>query len=72
MFRQPEVQHLHVAVARNHNVFGLEIAMYDAGGVRRRERIGDLDGGIQGFPRRQTAPLEDARSDSPSTNSETM
>ena len=40
--RQPEVQHLRVPAGRDHDVFGLEVAVHDAGGVRRRERFRDL------------------------------
>ena len=40
--REPEVEHLHVAVGADHDVFRLDVAVDDAGGVRRGERAGHL------------------------------
>ena len=46
---EPEVEHLDRAGARGqHDVFGLEIAMHDAGGVRGGHGVGDLDGDFDG------------------------
>ena len=52
-FRQPEVEHLRAAVARDHDVGGLDVAMDDAARVRRRERAGDLDGIVERRGNRQ-------------------
>ena len=40
--RQAEIQHLDVSACRNHQVFGLDVAVDDAGGVRGRQRVGGL------------------------------
>ena len=44
---EPEVQDLHVAVGADHHVLGLEVAMDDAGVVRGRDRLRDLDGDVE-------------------------
>ncbi len=41
-FREPEVEHLHLAVGRELHVRGFEIAVHDAFFVRRLERVRDL------------------------------
>ena len=69
---EAEVEHLHRARGREHDVAGLEIAVDDAALVRRLDRRGDLD-------RRRRAPRATASaprasrcaSVSPSTNSST-
>ena len=68
---QPEVQHLRVAVAANHHVLGLDVAMDDAGGVRGRERLRDLPADVD-HRRRRVLSLHLARSVAPSMNSWTM
>ena len=40
--REAEVEHLHVAVGADHDVFGLDVAVDDAGGVRRGQRARHL------------------------------
>ena len=40
--RKPEIEHLREAVARHHDVPGLQIPMHDPGGVRLREPLGGL------------------------------
>ena len=40
---QTEVQHLHTAAVIDHDIGWLQVAMYDASRMRRRERIGHLD-----------------------------
>ena len=40
-FRQSEIEHLH-AVARQHDVLRLDVAMGDSGAMGAVERIGDL------------------------------
>ena len=40
--RQPEVEHLHVAVGADHDVLGLDVPVDDAGGVRGGERARHL------------------------------
>ena len=44
--RQAEVENLGVAIAGEEYVLGLEIAMHDALGMRRREALCDLQRGI--------------------------
>jgi hypothetical protein len=44
---EAEVEHLHEAVGPDDHVFGLEVAVHDAGGVRGGERRGDLDGDVE-------------------------
>ena len=39
--REPEVEHLHAPVARQHHVRGLDVAVHHALLVRRRQRLGD-------------------------------
>ena len=55
---QPEVQHLHVPVATDHDVLGLQVAVDDAGVVRRRDGLGDLDADGQRLTHLETAALE--------------
>ena len=50
---EAEVEDLHVAVARQHDVLGLEVAGDDAGGVRPREPVGQLAGDVEHPPGRQ-------------------
>ena len=44
---EPEVEDLHLAAARHENVARLQIAMDDAGGVRRDQAADDLSGQIE-------------------------
>ena len=46
-FGQSEIQYLRVAALGDENVRGLDVAVDDAFGVRRIERIGNLDGQIE-------------------------
>ena len=46
---EPEVEDLRAAVARQHDVFGFEVAMNHAGGMGRGESVGDLGGEIDGL-----------------------
>ena len=68
-----EVEHLDVAVAAQHHVLGLDVAMHDALVVRGDERRADLDRDVHGLRRaragRATAP---SRSVSPSISSLAM
>ena len=41
--REAEIEHLRVALRRDDDVVGLDVAMHDARGVRVGERVGDLD-----------------------------
>ena len=41
---QAEIKHLHGAIGADHDVGRFQIAMDDAAGVRRRQRIGDRNG----------------------------
>jgi hypothetical protein len=59
--RQAEVQDLHVPVASNHHVFGLQVAMDDARIVGGGERAGHLERHIDRIRGRQPA-AGDARS----------
>ena len=61
-FRQSEVEHLRVAVARDLDVGRLEVAMDEAALVRRLERRGDLRTDPQRLSRRRTdaAPIRSA------------
>ena len=49
---QPEVQHLRIAVAANHHVLGLDVAMDDAGRVGGRKRLRDLPADVDHRRRR--------------------
>ena len=40
--REPEIEHLHVAVGADHDVLRLDVPVDDAGGVRRGQRAGHL------------------------------
>ena len=53
-----EVEHLHVAVRPQHQVVGLDVAMHDAGRVRRCQRRGGLDGDLENLAQRQLATLQ--------------
>src|SRR5262245_44352843 len=52
---QSEVQYLHVTVGPQHDIFGLDVAVSDPGGVRRRQRAGGLDRHFQRFGRLHSA-----------------
>ena len=51
--RQAEVEQLHVAVGPEHHVFGFDVAMDNAPGVRSGERTCKLDGNVQSVGDRQ-------------------
>ena len=53
MPRQPEIQNLHAAFPRQHDILRLEIPVHDAGGVRGRETLGHLRGDLNHSARRQ-------------------
>ena len=55
---EAEIQHLHPALDRHHDVGGLEIAVQDALLVRRRQRLGDLDAECGHVAHRQRAGRE--------------
>ena len=57
---QTEVEKLH-AVASQHDVAGLQIAVHDAASMRVVQGIGDPDGGPQGERQRQRAVLQPPR-----------
>ncbi len=59
--RQPEVEHLDLAVRRDLDVGRLEIAMDDAALVRRFERVGHLPGDGERLGNRERAGLEAIR-----------
>src|SRR5436190_10628596 len=42
-----EIEHLYITVRAQHHIFGLDIAMDDAGPVRCVESLGDLDHGLE-------------------------
>jgi len=44
---QAEVQDFEVAVSRHHHVAGLQVTMRDAAGVRRGNRVRQLNGDLQ-------------------------
>ncbi len=48
--REAEVEHLHRAAAREEDVGRLDVAMQDAFGVRRVERVGDLRRDVEHVP----------------------
>ena len=50
---EPEVEDLHEAVARQHHVLGLEVAVDDAGRVRPGQPLGQLAADVQDLPDRQ-------------------
>ena len=68
---QPEVQHLHVAVAAHHHVLGLDVAMDDARGVGGGQRLRDLPAESSTVDS-AIGPSIFARSVAPSMNSWTM
>ena len=46
---QAEIQDLHQPLRRDHDVARLQIAMHNAGGMGRGQRVRDLDGVLQGL-----------------------
>ena len=52
---EAEVEHLGEAGVGDDDVAGLDVAVHDAGGVRDRERIGNLQGVLQRLPNREPA-----------------
>ena len=52
-FRQPEIEYLDTPAVGDHQIRGLDVAVYDSGGVRRRQRIGNLDAILQHFAKWQ-------------------
>ena len=55
--RQPEIEHLDVAVWPQHHVLGLDVAMDEAPRVGGRERPGHLQHNLDGVLGSATAPL---------------
>ena len=55
--RQSEVQHLHLAVGRDLDVGGLQVAVDDALLMRGFEGFGNLQGQLQGFFNRDRTAL---------------
>ena len=53
--REPEVHHLDDAVAPDHDVLRLDVAVDDAAAVRRGKRRGDLGADVHEFAHRQRA-----------------
>ena len=53
--REPEVHHLDDAVAPDHDVLRLDVAVHDAAAVRRGERRGDLGADVHDIAHRQRA-----------------
>ena len=53
--REPEVEHLEPALARHHDVAGLQVAVDNALVVRGRERVGERDREVQQPGERQSA-----------------
>jgi hypothetical protein len=51
----PEVEHFHVSVGPEHDVLGLDVAMYDASSVGGCERTDDLDHDVNSFTQRHSA-----------------
>ncbi len=47
-FGQPKVQHFDQPAVVHHDVGGLQVAVYDAGSVRARQSLGDLNGIVEG------------------------
>ena len=69
---QAEVEHLHVAVGPQHDVFRLDVAVDDAGVVRGGERAGDADGDVEHFAGIEPPFGHRSRSVSPSMYSVAM
>ena len=70
---QAEVENLDAARLGDHDVARLQVAMDDAGGVRRGQRVGNLHGVLQGLGNAEAARLESGRRAScPEMNSITM
>jgi len=53
--RDPEVEHLHAARLRAHQVVALDVAMQEAVGVRRAKCVGGKRARDQRFVRRELA-----------------
>ena len=58
---QTEIKHFDQSVFRDHDVSRLEIAMYDAGGVRLGKRVGDLNAIADSFAQFELAILKHGR-----------
>jgi hypothetical protein len=56
---QPEIEQLDQPVAADHHVFRLDVAVDDAGRMRRRQGAGDLSGNAQSFGRLHFLSLDD-------------
>ena len=69
--RQAEVGQLRVAAPRDQDVLGLDVAMQDAGLVRRGQTIGDADQQLDDLAPAALAPAIQSLSVPPSTNSVT-
>ena len=59
--RQPEIENLDVAVAGQEDVLGLEVAMDDALGMRRRQPVGNRRRNLDRLAPRQRTPSRSAR-----------
>ena len=71
--REAEVEDLDEAVARDHDVLGLQVAVHDPGGVRLREPVGDLRRRRRAASSAGTGPSDrSSRSVLPSTSSIAM
>jgi hypothetical protein len=55
----PEVENLGRAVPFDDDVFRLEVAMDDPGGMRRRSPLGDLGRDLERSPERQRSAVEE-------------
>jgi len=55
--RQSEVEDLGVAVGTQHDVLGLDVAMHEAAGMRRRQSACELDTDVHHVADRQRPPL---------------
>ena len=56
--RESEIEDFRVAVGTQHDVFGLDIAMHETAGMRRRQSAGELDADVHHVAHRQRALLQ--------------
>jgi hypothetical protein len=52
-FGQPKIEHLNVAIRPQHHIFGLDVAVDDAGGMGGNQGCGSLDGNVERFGNRK-------------------